>query len=649
MCGVAGIIELNGGLVNPIQFSMILTSMRHRGPDDEGSVLIETSTGLFEERGGPDTPKELTLEDLCIPSKIKADLVLGNRRLSIIDLSINGHQPQNNEQKTVWIVFNGEIYNYRELAEELRHLGHVFKSDSDTEVLAHGYEEWSIEGLLYRMSGMWAFALWDQRLKKLFLARDRFGIKPLFYQIDKEQMVFASEIKAIRKVLPSEVNRRRISEFLWFKPYSSDETFFQGVNQVKAAHYIELDLYSKNMKQIRYWDLTELNTTYEETNLSEVAESWYQLFEQSIRLHLRSDVPVGTCLSGGLDSSSIVCVSQKLLTSGTFTEKGLEKAQSIKTFSSIPEEKRISEAEYIEDVIMHCGVEPFFTTPTYEDFIQDFDRLIDLHDEPFRGPSIYMQYRVFRLAKENGIKVLLDGQGADEMLAGYQRYFKDYLKDIAREQGYLKAIREFIRIRDIVHLETVAPMLLRNKLGIRRRATANVVKVRPPPDRPLEYPINNLAERMRYDLFAGSIMELLKYEDTNSMIFSIESRVPFLFHSMVEFLFKQPMSAKLKNGWTKLVLREAMKDILPENVRTRRTKLGFPAPDDEWAKKLIREKMPWLKEAIESAKEFIDPQGFQELCHRVLSKGWSEDLLLFWRILVLSRWLRIINEVGNTT
>ena len=407
MCGIAGIIELNGGLVNVVQFSTILTSMKHRGQDDEGSVLIDTSTGLFEERGGPDTPKEIALEDLCLPSRIEADLVLGNRRLSIIDLSINGHQPQSNEKKTVWIVFNGEIYNYRELTEELSHLGHVFKSDSDTEVLVHGYEEWGIERLLSRMSGMWAFALWDQRLNKLFLARDRFGIKPIFYQIDKEQMVFASEIKAIRKILPSEVNTSRISEFLWFRPYSSGETFFQGVNQVKAAHYIELDLSSKNMKQTRYWDITELNTTYGETHLKEVAESWYQLFEQSIRLHLRSDVPIGTCLSGGLDSSSIVCVSQRLLTSGALTEKGLEKVQSIKTFSSIPEQKRISEAEYIEDVVMHCGAEPFFTTPTYEDFIQDFDRLINLHDEPFMGPSVYMQYRVIRLAKENGVKCCL--------------------------------------------------------------------------------------------------------------------------------------------------------------------------------------------------------------------------------------------------
>lgn len=646
MCGIAGVVRLDGKDVDIVAFYVALTSMRHRGPDDEGAVLIESTTGKFEERGGPDTPKELSLVDLRSPTTLRPNVVLGNRRLSIIDISIKGHQPQKNEKCTVWVVHNGEVYNYRELRDELIKTGHKFFSDSDTEVIVHGYEEWGIDLLLSKMIGMWGFSIWDQSTKKLYLVRDRFGIKPLYYYFDDAQFAFSSEIKAINAMFQTKINERRIAEFLWFMPYKSDETFFEGINQVLAAHYAELDIATKSFKTKRYWQLSDINASYKETDLNLATKRIYELFECSVKLHMRSDVPIGTCLSGGLDSSSIICLSQRLLREGSLAEKGLKNVKRLETFSSAPQEKRISEVPYIEKVVRHCDVKPHFTTPTLEDFLKDFEELVSIHDEPFRGLSVYMQYRVMKLAKENSIKVLLDGQGGDECLAGYQRYLRDYLKDLVKEGKYFKAFIEFF-----LTLDLTAPFFwryFRRKFGIREKTMSEVVIVKRPPDRSPELSINSLASRLRYDLLAGSIIELLKYEDRNSMAFSIESRVPFLFHPMIEYLFRLPMSTKIRDGWTKYILREAMKGILPEKIRRRRSKLGFPAPDKEWGKKLIKERMNWCIEIVEHAKDYVNPKSFGNLCRRILSKGWSEDIELFWRILILSKWIQIRNRMAVT-
>jgi asparagine synthase (glutamine-hydrolysing) len=642
MCGIAGVVRLDVKDVDTGTFYTALSLMKHRGPDDEGMVLIDSSTGKFEERGGADTPHELGLADVYAPTTLKSRVVLGNRRLSIIDLSIKGHQPQKNEDRTVWVVFNGEVYNYRELKEELAKAGHKFLSDSDTEVIVHGYEQWGMDLLLSKMIGMWGFALWDQSRGKLYLVRDRFGIKPLYYHLDDVQLVFSSEIKAIRVLFPAKMNDGRIAEFLWFRPYESDETFFDGINQVMAAHYVEMDVTTKRLHTTRYWQLSEVNTSYEKTDLIEATKMFYQFFEQSIKLHMRSDVPVGTCLSGGLDSSSIVCLSQKLLREGALAEKGLERTEKLKTFSSAPQEKRISEVPYVEEVVRYSAVEPHFTTPTFDDFLKDFEELVSIHDEPFQDPSVYMQYRVIKLAKENGIKVLLDGQGGDECLAGYQRYIRDYLRDLIREKKYFKALVDFFGTLDLT-----GPFFwryFRKRFGTKQRTLEEVITINRPPERPLEYETNNLANRLRYDLLAGSIIELLKYEDTNSMAFSIESRVPFLFHPMIEYLFKLSMSTKINGRWTKYILRESMKDILPEKIRIRRGKLGFPAPSEEWAKKLIKERTGLCIEIVTYAKDYVDLKNFEALCRSILAKGRSEDIELFWRILVLSKWIQITSK-----
>jgi len=646
VCGIAGVMRFDGNEVDRSEFFRMMLLMRHRGPDDEGSVLLEISTGRYEERGGPDTPLELNLPDLRSASSIKPNVILGNRRLSIIDLSPKGHQPMCNQDRTIWVVFNGEVYNYRELKDELKQIGHRFVSDSDTEVIVHGYEEWGMVPLLSKMIGMWGIALWDGKSQKLYLARDRFGIKPLYYHMDGGQLIFGSEIKSIRAIFDAKINENRISEFLWAKPYRADETFFEGINQVMASNYIEIDLKSASTRMVPYWELGEINRTYQEINYQNATKEFLMQFERSIKLHMRSDAPVGTCLSGGLDSSSIVCLAQKLLDEGALPEKGLHDIKKIKTFSSAPKEDRISETPYIDEVVKQSGVEPFFTSPTFEEFFSDVDKVVLAHDEPFQNPSVYMQYRVIKLAKENGIKVLLDGQGGDECLAGYQRYILYYLRDLWHQGYYLKAMSELFGTLYLT--SPFATQYIRRKLGISKRRFKGVVKTPLPAVRQPEYPLGTLADHLRYDLLAGSIIELLKYEDTNSMNFSIESRVPFLCHPMIEYLFKLPMSAKIHDGRTKFLLRNAMKDILPEKVRLRRSKLGFPAPEEEWAKDLIIQKMPWCRETVKNAEAYIDLDAFEELCFSLRGKGRTEDIQLFWRILLLSKWLENVKRLAIT-
>ncbi|MEM4235418.1 MAG: asparagine synthase (glutamine-hydrolyzing), partial [Candidatus Methanomethylicaceae archaeon] len=567
MCGIAGLLNLDGSKVSQEIFYQAVERIRHRGPDDEGFVLVETNTGSFEERGGPDSLPQLELRDIRENTPLKADLVMANRRLAIIDLSPRGHQPKCNEDSSIWLVFNGEVYNYRDLREELMKHGHKFSSDTDTEVIVHGYEEWGLDLLLSKMVGMWGFALWDQHKKKLYLVRDRFGIKPLYYHVNEKSLMFASEIKVIRAIFKTKVNEKRVSEFLWFKPYNPEETFFEGINQVLPAHYIEFEPLSGTMKKVKYWDIKEVNSTYADVDYDKCVKEFYTHLETSIKCHMVSDVPIGTCLSGGLDSSTIVCLSQKLLNEKKISEKGLLGVEKFKTFSSIPKVKRVSEEGYIKRVVEWSGVEVYSVSPTLDDFLTDFEETFKFHDEPYQSPSVYMQYRVMKLAKENLIKVLLDGQGADELLGGYHTYLKYYLRDLMRENP-IKFLKESIRVIDLI--KPLVWRFLREKIGSGRNLVTELIKIKQVDQ--VNFNIRKFAFKLKYDLLEGPLLELLKYEDTNSMAFSIESRVPFLYHPLAEFLFRQPMSARIKDGWTKYILRESMKGILPEEVRTRRSK-----------------------------------------------------------------------------
>jgi asparagine synthase (glutamine-hydrolysing) len=639
MCGISGVISLNGRNVDVAVLEKATNVMRHRGPDDEGYVLIGKSA---TEYGGKDSKVKLPQ----MRNEKDASIGLGHRRLSIIDVSPNGHQPICNEDRTVWIVYNGEVYNYRELRTSLEN--HTFKSDTDTEVLLHGYEEWGIEDLLKRIVGMWAFAIIDMRKNTVYLVRDRFGIKPLYYNKIEDAFIFASEIKAVRTLHPSnKLNERRIIDFLSSAYYDSEQTFFEDIKQVKPAHYLKIDLEKKAVEEAEYWKIgTNINNSYGKVDVGPLSSKFREYFVESIKLHLRSDVPVGTCLSGGLDSSSIVCTSQMLLDENAVKERGL--GPRIRTFSSIPSEKEVSEEEYIEEVNKHAKTEAYAVTPTFDEFMADLDGLVEIHDEPFLGPSVYMQYRVMKLAKERGVKVLLDGQGADESLGGYYSYLAYYFSDLRRQGLYLKLLKEAFHFRG--QLSPFVGKVLRRKLGLWERTVQGLVKVShisSSIDKYLKPGSKTFAEQLKEDVVGRNLLELLKYEDQNSMNFSIESRVPFLYHAMIEYIFSLPMSAKISSGWTKLILREAMKGILPEKIRKRKSKLGFPAPIESWALELISRNKQELKNSIQNIEEYIDAEIFEKLMDNITKNKYDEDIKLFWRILIFERWyLRITKNLG---
>ncbi|MFH1562469.1 MAG: asparagine synthase (glutamine-hydrolyzing) [Nitrospirota bacterium] len=570
MCGIAGIYNLNNEPVSQDTLKRMCDVIRHRGPDDEGQWL-------------------------------DGNIGFGHRRLSIIDLSTAGHQPMSNEDGTIWITYNGEVYNYVELRPELEAKGHRFISHTDTEVIIHAYEEYG-EECLSKFNGMFAFALWDSRQNKLFCARDRFGIKPFYYYYDSQRFVFASEIKSLLEDegIEKRPNNQIICDYLIYAYIDhTEDTFFEGIKQLPPAHYLVIKDGKVSIK--RYWDINpDEKLQSNSIDDTKCAQRFYELFEDSIRLRLRSDVPVGTCLSGGLDSSSIVCVVNKLLS------RNLQNPQQ-KSFSSCFEDKTYDEREFIQEVVNKTRVDANFTFPDGNKLFDIIPDVIWHQDEPFGSTSIFAQWHVMKLAKEKGVTVLLDGQGADELLAGYHPYYHYYFSDLIRTLQFKKLIEElnlYFKYHSYPKLDTllklIQPLLsygLRNSLkSILKMKMSNWVntdfaKIYQRRIVPGQKYKGCLEDRLYQDITNSSLPALLRYEDRNSMAHSVEARVPFLDYRLVEFVFSLPSSQKIRDGITKILLRNATKGILPEKVRMRMDKMGFVTPGDVWFRTVAKDKI----------------------------------------------------------
>ena len=533
---------------------------------------------------------------------------LGHRRLSIIDLSDAGRQPMPNEDGSLRIVFNGEIYNYVELADELRGLGHTFRTRTDTEVILHAYEEWG-EKCLDRFNGMFAFALYDAPRRRLFLARDRFGIKPLHYWQSGERLLFASEIKAILEHpdVPRRPDDLAVYDYLAFNCYNhTDRTFFEGIRSLLPGQCATLDLATGQLAE-RQWYEIPVGREQPVADEKDAVEKFRALFFDAIRLRLtRADVEVGSCLSGGLDSSSIVCSMRHM---------GEARARDHQTFSIVFPGTDIDESPYVSEVVGLAGLRSHVTTSSSERLLEDLDRLVYHQDEPFGGPSIFAQWEVMRLAHREGIKVLLDGQGADELLAGYL-FFQGYrMLELLLHARPIEAAAEaagFMRLHGrrtdpfLAALLFASPKALKNAMA-RRYLHVPLVpefskRLAPASDVPARmYSRVGLNQALAYRV-KFSLPQLLREEDRNSMAFSIESRLPFLDYRLVEYLFSLGPQYKVRRGMTKYVLREAMRGILPEPVRMRMGKLGFPTPI-----------VTWLREPAVSAKvsEILSSDSFR--------------------------------------
>ncbi|HLZ89392.1 MAG TPA: asparagine synthase (glutamine-hydrolyzing), partial [Puia sp.] len=589
MCGIAGILSADAAKITPQRLKNMTAAIAHRGPDGEGIWL--SRSGLAG---------------------------LGHRRLSIIDLSPAGDQPMHYLDRYT-IIHNGELYNYLELRSVLQSKGYAFTSRTDTEVIVAAFDHYGVDCLQY-FDGMFAFAIWDETKQQLFLARDRFGEKPLFFYRDTDQFLFASEAKALWAAgIKKEPNAKMLFNFLTIgytqNPGNSFETFFEGISKLPARSFLIYQPATGHLETAVYWDIEAGQTApiKEET----AVDTFCQLLHASVHRRLRSDVRVGTSLSGGLDSSSVVaCILRQP-----------DAPVDLPTFSALFPGFEKDESAYIGLLTRHFSLSNYPTTPTATDLVRDFERLVHHQEEPFLSSSIYAQFNVYGLAARHSTKVLLDGQGADELLAGYHKYYNWYWQELYRSDKKafaleLEAARESgvsdrwtWKNRLAAHLPVYAGLFLKKKRTAQQRRSSDLSRdfIREFGESYYDIPhIDKLSGILYYNTFMNGMEELLRYADRNSMAHGIEIRLPFLDHNLVEFVFSLPSHFKIREGWTKWLLRRSMEDLLPAEIVYRRDKTGFEPPQEDWMQD------PTLQEYIHEARRNLVKAGI--LSPRVLHK-----------------------------
>ena len=602
MCGIAGFY----GFKDDRLLRKFSSQLTHRGPDGEGFYR-------------------------------DSEVSLLNRRLAIIDLK-GGNQPIYNEDASVVVVYNGEIYNYRELKKELIKKGHTFKTKSDTEVIVHGYEEWG-EKCFDRLNGMFAIALRDVKKKKMFLVRDHFGIKPLYYSIFDDKLVFSSEIKPIflSGLIKRAPNDRIIYRYLKFRVHDDGrETFFKNIYRLRPGELIEIRNSKFEVRKYSYLEKELYSSSAVEKNSSRQARTIMDFKKELIRAikyRLISDVPVGTCLSGGLDSSTVVAVVNNLLKNHVKEAKSVGRIQ--KTFSAVFPGSTNDEERYIDALISKMtNIKPYKINPNPKEFFEDLKEFIKIQEEPTISTGPYAQYKVMEMA-QGKVKVLLDGQGSDEMMAGYLPYYSVYFRQLWKEKRYFKLFYEMMAAPDVliryVKEKFVFPVKVKSLLNQRFAEKYRKEK--------FFVENKNLKKRLIEDVFYNSLQSLLRYEDKNAMAFSLEGRVPFLDFNLIKHIFSLPDEAIIKGGWNKNALRQATKNLLPEIINKRRDKIGFTTPEYEWfmSKKDILMKFFSSKEF--GQRPYFDQvevvKAFQEFTEKK-----NTDTMVFWRILNTHFWIK---------
>ena len=602
MCGIAGIVQ--AGQLGDLRtlVSKMNDAAVHRGPDADG-ILVE------------------------------GNVALGHRRLAILDLSDSGKQPMAYGDDLA-IVHNGEVYNYLELRTELEKAGHRFRTHTDTEVILAAYREWG-PGCVSRFNGMWAFAILDRRRQMLFCSRDRFGIKPFYFAETPNALLFGSEIRQLRAVENFDrANESIVADYLFSGMEDHrEQTFVAGIQRLPSSHNLYVDLSTRELRTEKYYDLRH-SPLLEGLTDCEATEQFRDLFADSIRLRLRSDVKVGTCLSGGLDSSSIAAAA-----SGPYREVANSDFMAI--HARALEEGR-DESHFARMVADQHRLDLVVEEPQTEDFLNLIDEVVDTQEEPFGGPSIFMQYLTFKSAKKHGCTVMLDGQGADEAFFGYEAYYVTYMSyllsvstlgsfvttmrdapafKISRAQAAKKALAYKLR-RDAPGAYRLAGRLVGRGLKASRDTS---LKQATQPQDVREYQICAIE--------ATQLPRLLRFEDKNSMRHSVESRLPFMDYRLVEFAIGIEMRHKVRDGYQKYVMRLAADDTLPQEISWRRDKYGFEAPIKTWLKALSE-----YVGANQPNNRLLD-----DMLHRHQAQGQTLDP---WRLFNMTRWLDL-NRISD--
>ena len=633
MCGIAGALLKKAEDAVPVWG--MTRAMRHRGPDDEGYVLIQSGAGRFEERSGEDTHADLHFQTIRASWPSGTDIALAHRRLSIIDLSSAGHQPMPDSKKEFWITYNGEIYNYKEIRSELEGLGVRFFSQTDTEVILEAYKIWG-KKCLHKFNGMWAFAIWDPREKILFCSRDRFGVKPFHYTRRNGDFFFASEIKALLELpqVSREVCEEAVYDYLAHAlPARGARTFFRDIHSLDAGHCLTAGPDGRfELEKWYSFPQGEGNRPYTKDSAAE----FRALFSDAVRLRHRSDVTVGSCLSGGLDSSSIVCVS------------AAQAKDPLETFSACYEDPACDERAFIQPVLEKSRANSHFIFPQGKDFWEEWPDLTAAQEEPYASTSLYAHWCVMREASRHKVPVLLNGQGGDELLAGYPRYFTNcaigrmlrgdfgaapyFFKD-PRALGFLGFRLLPPAFHEVLAASQASKAFLRKDFSDRHlKRHSEYLKGRVAAQK-------NLNASLRSDFFDYILPALLRYEDKNSMRFSVEVRLPFMDYRLVEWVFGFGDEAKIGNGFNKRILRESMKGVLPEKVRLRTDKMGWATPQRTWlagGESLIKGVFgPSSKSRIAS---WVHLEKIEEIMKRD-----PADHKMLWLIVSLEMWLRVFS------
>lgn len=672
MCGITGIFRSDGTPVDAVLMERMARVIKHRGPDDEGYVFINTRDMAFRTASGRDTPA--AVRQINYPYSPTSDidsldvrsggfnLACGHRRLSIVDLSPAGHQPMCNSDGTIWIVYNGEIYNYIEVREELKSKGRNFTTQSDTEVILQAYDEWGHD-CLDKFNGMWAFAIWDGRRRELFCSRDRFGVKPFYYYRDGNNFAFASEIKALLQCpfVSSGPNDEAIYKYLVLgRSEGQADTFFTNIKQLEPGHSLTVN--EKGLQVRRYYSLpyTTEAGNFDEKASRDHADEFIELFKDAVRIRLRSDVPVGSCLSGGLDSSAIVGIINKFLEGDGYGRESIGERQ--KTFSACYQLSSCDERQFIEEVVNSTRVDSHYIFPSGENLWEEMDDLVWHQEEPFGSTSIYAQWNVMRLARENNVPVLLDGQGADEMLAGYHTYFNPYLAQLLCAGQPGSFWREFNAIRKITRnpvyssfafmlpvynaLPAAMRSLLRDRivkgsiLRIQDTGLINGAFLVKHAGQDRTTVDTNLQTALWKSETEYGLRELLRYEDKNSMAFSVETRTPFVDYRLVELAFSLPACYKIHGGWTKYLLRAGVGGLLPEKIRWRKDKMGFPTPEHNW----LRGNGDRIKDIFANkdfkASAYLDRKRILGNLNSLLAAESAGGMSALWKPLNLELWLQ---------
>lgn len=609
MCGIAGFYSPQN-TIQPKEYYYAHKLMEHRGPDDEGFVCLDNNK--YINCKGPDTVEQLSgLHD--IRDTEATNMILSHRRLSIIDLSEKGHQPLFDNSSRYSLVFNGEIYNYLEIRKELEQLGHKFSSDSDTEVALKSYIQWGND-CFNKFNGMWAIAIFDRKKNTLMLSRDRFAIKPLYYHISNRTIYFASEIKVIKKLIgKTTIDKGVAKRFIDYGTLNKDEnTFLNEIKELKPAHFL---IFGRNttIKYEQYWNFTPHSIDYSD---EDAAQKFEELFEESIKLRMRSDVEVGSLLSGGLDSSTIVGSLNKL--------EYLDK-MTFKTFTTDYSEEQFSEANYVKDTESMLPIKSYYNKISGEQMRSYIDDALYYSEEPFGTLSVVSQYILYEFIKKNtDVKVVLNGQGADESFGGYAPDYYTLFISYILGFRFKKASQEyklFKQHRKVGYRQLIFSLFKSFRYGLGHRDFFNNTLFR------------------QFDTV--QLKSYLKNDDRNSMAFGIEARSPFLDYNLVEFAFSLEPKYKIDNFINKKIIRDYSKDLIPSSIINRTDKTGFITPQEVWHHTVLKSDMDEVFKKIKS-EGLLDYNG-NKLYQRYSdyqnnkSSRWS----YFWRIYCFTKWAEL--------